>query len=79
MVSGGSSPACDPRHAGRERWHCCHEDATGRIPAEAWILETEEENMAADLRKIECSPVCGFAVQSHDGKELIEMGIQHAK
>jgi len=35
--------------------------------------------MAANLKKIECDPVCGFKVQSHDEKELMEIGIQHAK
>jgi predicted small metal-binding protein len=35
--------------------------------------------MAAELKKIECDPVCGFKVQSHDEKELIGIGIEHAK
>jgi predicted small metal-binding protein len=35
--------------------------------------------MATQLKKFECDPVCGFKVQSHDEKELIEIGIQHAK
>ncbi|MGV8056911.1 MAG: DUF1059 domain-containing protein [Smithellaceae bacterium] len=33
----------------------------------------------ADLKKIECAPACGFTVQSHDEKELIDITKQHAK
>jgi predicted small metal-binding protein len=33
----------------------------------------------ADLKKVECDPKCGFMVQSHDEKELIEIVKQHAK
>lgn len=33
----------------------------------------------ADLKKIECDPKCGFMVQSHDEKELIDVTKQHAK
>ncbi len=35
--------------------------------------------MAVELKKIECDPVCGFLVRSHDEKELIEIATQHAK
>jgi predicted small metal-binding protein len=35
--------------------------------------------MAEKLKKIECDPTCGFMVRSHDEKELIEIGTQHAK
>jgi predicted small metal-binding protein len=35
--------------------------------------------MAESLKKIECDPKCGFAVQSHDQKELIEIAREHAK
>ena len=31
------------------------------------------------LKKVECDPKCGFMVQSHDEKELIEIAKQHAK
>ena len=31
------------------------------------------------LKKIECDPKCGFLVQSHDEKEVIEIAMQHAK
>lgn len=35
--------------------------------------------MAAKLKKIECDPKCGFIVQSHDEKEIVEIAMQHAK
>lgn len=35
--------------------------------------------MAGELKKVECDPKCGFMVQSHDEKELIEMASQHGK
>jgi predicted small metal-binding protein len=35
--------------------------------------------MAEKLSKLECDPKCGFAIQSHDEKEIIEIAIQHAK
>ena len=35
--------------------------------------------MAKTLKKIECDPKCGFVVQSHDEKELIEIAREHAK
>jgi predicted small metal-binding protein len=35
--------------------------------------------MAKELKKIECDPACGFMVRSHDEKELIEIGLEHAK
>lgn len=35
--------------------------------------------MAAKLKKIECDPKCGFQVQSHDEKEIVDIAIQHAK
>jgi len=35
--------------------------------------------MAEILKKVECDPKCGFMVQSHDEKELIEIAIEHAK
>ena len=31
------------------------------------------------LKKIECDPKCGFIVQSHDEKEIVEIALQHAK
>jgi predicted small metal-binding protein len=31
------------------------------------------------LKKVECDPQCGFVVQSHDEKEVIEVAKQHAK
>lgn len=33
--------------------------------------------MAENLKKIECDPVCGFMVRSHDEKEMIEIAKQH--
>lgn len=35
--------------------------------------------MAEKLKKVECDPKCGFAVQSHDEKEVIAFAMQHAK
>jgi predicted small metal-binding protein len=35
--------------------------------------------MASGLKQIECDPKCGFLVRSHDEKELITIGIEHAK
>jgi predicted small metal-binding protein len=35
--------------------------------------------VAEKLKKIECDPKCGFAIQSHDEKEVIEVASQHAK
>jgi predicted small metal-binding protein len=35
--------------------------------------------MAEKLKKIECDPKCGFMVQSHDEKEVIEIAKEHAK
>lgn len=33
--------------------------------------------MAENYKKIECDPMCGFMVRSHDEKELIEVAKQH--
>jgi predicted small metal-binding protein len=35
--------------------------------------------MAEKLKKVECDPKCGFLVQSHDEKEIVEIAMQHAK
>jgi predicted small metal-binding protein len=35
--------------------------------------------MTGKLKKLECDPKCGFAVQSHDEKEIVEIAVQHAK
>ena len=35
--------------------------------------------MAETLKQIECDPKCGFLVRSHDEKEVIRIGIEHAK
>ena len=35
--------------------------------------------MDQNLKKIECDPKCGFSVQSHDEKEVIEITKKHAK
>ena len=34
--------------------------------------------MGEKLKKIECDPKCGFLVQSHDEKEIVEIAMQHA-
>jgi predicted small metal-binding protein len=31
------------------------------------------------LKKLECDPKCGFVIQSHDEKEIIDVAMQHAK
>ena len=35
--------------------------------------------MGETLKQIECEPKCGFLVRSHDEKELVRIGIEHAK
>ena len=35
--------------------------------------------MAEELKKIECDPLCGFMVRSHDEKELMEVARRHAE
>lgn len=35
--------------------------------------------MAEKLKKVECDPKCGFAIQSHDEKEVVDIALQHAK
>jgi predicted small metal-binding protein len=32
-----------------------------------------------DLKKIECDPKCGFMVQSHEEKELVDVAKEHVK
>ncbi|MDD5337704.1 MAG: DUF1059 domain-containing protein [Candidatus ainarchaeum sp.] len=32
-----------------------------------------------DVKKISCDPMCGFAVQSHDEKELLAIVGSHVK
>jgi predicted small metal-binding protein len=34
--------------------------------------------MPEKLKKIECDPKCGFLVQSHDEKEIVEIAKKHA-
>lgn len=35
--------------------------------------------MPNDLKKIQCTPDCGFMVQSHDGEEVMKMAKDHAE
>ena len=35
--------------------------------------------MPNDLKRIECDPKCGFVVQSHDEKEVMDIAKKHAK
>ncbi|HLP79284.1 MAG TPA: DUF1059 domain-containing protein [Acidobacteriota bacterium] len=35
--------------------------------------------MTATIYKIACDPICGFAVQSHEQDELLEIALAHAK
>ena len=32
-----------------------------------------------ELKKIACPPSCGYVLQSHDEKELVDMTLIHAK
>jgi predicted small metal-binding protein len=43
------------------------------------IYPKEVRTMAEKLKTIECDPNCGFMVRSHDEKEIIKIGKQHAK
>jgi predicted small metal-binding protein len=36
-------------------------------------------NLKTEFKKLECDPVCGFMARSHDEKELIKIGLEHAK
>jgi len=35
--------------------------------------------MKNQLKKISCDPMCGFKVQSHNEKEVVDLTVQHAK
>jgi predicted small metal-binding protein len=35
--------------------------------------------MAEKLKKVECDPKCGFAIRSHDEKEVVNIALAHAK
>ncbi|HUJ19587.1 MAG TPA: DUF1059 domain-containing protein [Nitrospirota bacterium] len=35
--------------------------------------------METKLKKVECDPKCGFMIQSHDEKEIVQIATQHAK
>jgi predicted small metal-binding protein len=35
--------------------------------------------VAEKLKKVECDPKCGFLVQSHDEKEIVDIAVQHAQ
>jgi predicted small metal-binding protein len=49
-------------------------------PAYFYIFYAKEaRTMGAKLKKVECDPKCGFVVQSHDEKEIVEIALQHAK
>jgi predicted small metal-binding protein len=39
----------------------------------------EVRTVGDKLKKVECDPKCGFAVQSHDEKEVIDIAMKHAK
>jgi predicted small metal-binding protein len=43
------------------------------------IVEKGGDNMKTALKKLECDPVCGFMIRSHDEKELISIALEHAK
>ena len=48
-------------------------------PVKAKVIKKEMMIMVEKLKKLECDPKCGFAVQSHNEKEIVEIAIQHAK
>jgi len=31
------------------------------------------------LKKVSCDPMCGFSVQSHEGKEVVDLTMRHVK
>lgn len=35
--------------------------------------------MKQTLKSISCDPMCGFMVQSHDEKEVLDLAMTHAK
>lgn len=35
--------------------------------------------MNKNLKRISCDPMCGFMVQSHDEKEVVDLAKQHVK
>ena len=35
--------------------------------------------MKTTLKKLECDPVCGFMIRSHDENEVIRIALEHAK
>ncbi len=39
----------------------------------------EVNTVAAKLKKVECDPKCGFAIQGHYEKEVVDVAMQHAK
>jgi predicted small metal-binding protein len=39
----------------------------------------KETMMKEPLKMVQCAPVCGFTIKSHDEKELKKFVIEHAK
>jgi len=35
--------------------------------------------MSNGLKRIECDPKCGFAIQSHDEKEIVKVAADHVR
>ena len=35
--------------------------------------------MGEKLMRVECDPICGFAIQSHDDSEVVNVVMTHAK
>ena len=35
--------------------------------------------MAQKLKVVECDPICGFMVRSHNEKEVLDLAMQHVK
>ena len=48
-------------------------------PVKTRVGKKEMMIMAEKLKKLECDPKCGFAVQSHDEKEIVEIAVRHAE
>lgn len=51
------------------------------VPALSTAEERRKEvrNVAEKLKKVECDPKCGFVIQSHDEKEIVDVTMQHSK
>ena len=35
--------------------------------------------MKHEIKRVSCDPICGFMVQSHNEKEVVDMAMKHVK